>query len=132
MHRNAGLHARIVAAQFRSEIDAFLQIGLARREFAADRKETAPRTAAARHRDLLLLVERQREEGARGRVKPRNRCGRDAVAGNVEEAGVAAGAGDLARDIRLLARIREKRADVDHGKFARGFHSSSGRRGGSG
>jgi hypothetical protein len=68
MQRQSRAHARIISAEFFAEIEPLLQIRLAAGEFAADRKIAAPRTPAARHRDLHLLRFGQREELAAGLV----------------------------------------------------------------
>lgn len=58
VHGQPGLYARILFLQLGAEIEAFLEVGLARGEFFPHREIAAPGPAAACHPDFHLLVER--------------------------------------------------------------------------
>src|SRR6185503_2458354 len=85
---------RIAFIQLFAEIEALLQIGHAGREFAANRKITAPCTPAPRHGDLHFSFFSKREETPAGSVECGERRIADAVVGGVEETEVTASLAD--------------------------------------
>src|SRR5262249_18615242 len=127
MERCPGRYSRIVERQLLAEVDAFLDVGLAGGELAPQREIAAPSATAFGHRDLHLHGLGQRKEAPAGSVEAFDSLRVDAVALHVEEPGVAAGALDLARNLRSGARAAiEKRRHVDDRKM-----SSVGHRAGS-
>jgi hypothetical protein len=95
VQRQPGAHPGIVAAEFGAEVEPLLQVGPARGEFGTDREVSPPGRAAAGHGDLHLGRLRQREKRGAGRRQPGQQVRRDAVAGDVEEAVLAARRLDL-------------------------------------
>ena len=93
----------MVVAELGTEVEAFLQVGLA--------EVSSPPTGTSRARPgreamaiCALLARRQREEAVGAGASSSSAAGPvDAVAGDVEEAEVAAGRIDLPGDLRQLA-----------------------------
>ena len=88
--RPARSHARVLAWEVDAEIQPLLAIGDAGGELAFERKPTTPRARTVLHRDCLLRLPRKREEAPTGGVETRNDVIGDAMAPDIEKAGVAA------------------------------------------
>ena len=89
----------MVVAQLGAEVQAFLPVGPARGQLAAERKPAAPGAAAERHRVARLGLFGKREEAAAQVFEAQAERLVDAVADDVEEAVRAAGFADASRDL---------------------------------
>jgi hypothetical protein len=105
MQRRARDDARVVRRQFGAEVDAFLAVRLAGRQLRADGEPAAPGDATAVHRDLRLLLLRQREKLTRQPLEVVAQSTVDPVARDEQEAGVAAGGVDRPADLRTVRAI---------------------------
>ena len=100
VQRRCGDHARIALVELRAEVEPFLVVGNAGRQFTADRKVAAPRAPAEIHPDAQLLRGVEREERPARRFEPRRQRTIDTVPDYIEETGVATRRADLLRDTR--------------------------------
>lgn len=91
MHRHSGLHARIPAAQFGAEIDAFFQVGHSGGQLTAHREIAPPSARALFHRNAHLLLLAEREERHALGLNPSDQLDGNAMAAHVEETVGAAG-----------------------------------------
>ncbi len=99
VQRHAGAHPRMVVAELAAEVEAFLPVGPAGGQLAAERKPAAPGAAAERHGEALLGFLGQGEEAMAELFEARPERRVDAVADDVEEAVRPAGVADGARDL---------------------------------
>ena len=114
MHRRTRTHSRVVVVELGAEVQTFLQIRLSGGELATDRKIAAPGSTAARHVDAHLFGLVAGEELARTREQAVGQLGSDVVTDQVEEAELAAGEIEIARDRcpRLTPALRD--GQIDH------------------
>ena len=99
VQRYAGAHARVLVGQFGAQVQAFLPVGPAGRELAAQREPAAPGAPAQRHRVARLDVLGQCEEAVAQAFEPLAQRLVDAVANQIEEAMLATGAADAGGDL---------------------------------
>ncbi len=110
VQRHARGDTRMVRAELAAEIEAFLPVGPARGQFAAERKPAAPGPAAERHRDRALsLREGRRSDGQV--FEPQAQRLVDAVADDVESPVGATGFADASRD------LFRRGAQIDQGRW---------------
>jgi hypothetical protein len=130
VQREPGSYPRIICWQLGAEIQPFFLIWLPGGELGAHREVASPGPAAALHGDLQLVRHRQREELSARLGQLIQQPGRDAMAGQVEKAVLAAGDLDLLRHRgpRCRRSGAGQRANVDDrqpGCSARRARSSS-------
>ena len=90
--------ARVVGRKILTEVEAFLHVGDAGGELAADGEPASPRAAAVRHRDRRLLGLGECEELTRELLDARLERGWDSVPDDAEKSRVAARTIDLGRE----------------------------------
>ncbi len=120
-----GLHSRVVGGQLLAEVEALLLVGPAGGQLPAEGEPAPPCPPGAGHGQLALVRRGQGEEPARRAVERGEQRGIDAVAGDAEEARVAAGGihGPRHSRHRVGAGIAApQRAHVDDGHAGRHVH----------
>ena len=105
MQCDAGADPGVVGTVLRTEVDALLLIGAARRELAADGEPSAPCPSGPRHRDRGLGVVIEREELVRRAFEFVLQRRVDAVPGDPEEADLATRPVDLGRHRFVTASV---------------------------
>jgi hypothetical protein len=116
VHRRLRLHQRVRGGQLGAEVQAFLPVGTARGQLAAEREETAPRTAAQRHAPLHLGFFGQLEKLVAQVFEPPDQRRVHTMARDIEEAVCPAGRADLRGHAFACRRAGHQRRDVDHGQ----------------
>ena len=99
MERYTRRHARMLVAQLGAEVQAFLPVGPARGQFAAERKPAAPGATTERHRVARLGLFGKSEEAAAQVLETLAQRLVNAVADDIEKAVRAASFADALRDL---------------------------------
>jgi hypothetical protein len=115
----------VISAQFRAEVNAFLQVGFARSQLPADWKISSPGFAAFSHADLELGFEVLSKEPAAVILKAKLKFVIDSVPDNVEEADFSTRKPDLPGHLVSSGRSGQKGADVDDWKWRRLAHGAT-------
>src|SRR5262245_28509558 len=97
MKRRAGCNQRVVAVKLCSKVDTFFEILFAGSEFTADRKITAPGSAASRHAYVEFSLERFGEKLSANSLQASLKVLVDSVPYDVKESELAAGLSNLRR-----------------------------------
>ena len=123
VQRPAGPHPGVVLVEIGAEVQAFLEVGDASGELAADGEPPPPRPTGVGHRDGRLGLIGQGEELPGGVLERGAQRGVDAVAHDLEHAGLLSGLGELGPDAggrRVPSAQRgpgsgvDERGDVEH------------------
>ena len=119
VQRHACRDLRMIGPKLGAEVQPLLLIGPAAREFAADGKIPAPRTASPLHADGELGLEILLEELPAEPLEAPLQLTRHAVADDVEESVLAARTPEHPGGAFDVTRTRNERRDVDDGQLRR-------------